>query len=466
MNRLILIIIYLLPLLITAGRAEAQDRYATIINPVRSRELWIDKSTKPIDDQYGIVRKNELKATWLLQHDVLEDEEIIKKVKGWDKDQEIGVFLEISKKLAYKSRVYFDEQKPWYDPSVVFLSGYDREDRKKIIDKTMTDFKKIFGYWPKSVGAWWIDSYSHQYLEKKYGVTSILICADQKTTDNYGIWGQWWGYPYFPSHDNILVPGESEILVLQWAQRDPERAFFGEGPEYSNFSLQANDYISQKLDTKYFIEIASAYFDKRNKLGQITVGLETGMESVPFINEYARQIEWIKKEGIETVTMGQMAKIYKLTYDGNPEKVHIGDWEMTKEYRENKKLGEKINYEKGVVFNDYYEKDESGFLNRIYSPDNLVKKRMIDNELLVKILVVSAGLLVITKYKKKGIIVVILVLIMYWMIIHVRYSVVDGQRLIGFLIDEFRFVGINLQTGIVNTDLSNLVAKSMLKIKL
>lgn len=78
----------------------------------------------------------------------------------------------------------------------------------------------------------------------------------------------------------------------------------------------------------------------------------------------------------------------------------------------------------------------------------------------------AAGLLVIIKYKKKGIILVILVLIMYWMITHVRYSVVDGQRLIGFLIDEFRFVGINMQTGIVNTDLSNLVAKSMLKIKL
>jgi hypothetical protein len=230
--------------------------------------------------------------------------------------------------------------------------------------------------------------------------------------------------------------------------------------------MQANDYISQGLDINYFEKLATIYLDEKNKLGQITVGLETGIESVPFINEYKKQLDWIKDNEIKTVTMSEMTDEYKRIYEGNPEEVWIGDWKMTEKYRENKKLGEKINYEDDMVFKDYYEKDDANFLNRIYSPENLTKKKIFDNKLLINILIMAAGLLVIIKYKKKGIILVILVLIMYWMITHVRYSVVDGQRLIGFLIDEFRFVGINMQTGIVNTDLSNLVAKSMLKIKL
>jgi hypothetical protein len=448
------------------GEVWANEKYTTIINPVRSRELWKDKSLKPIEDQHKIIKENNFKATWLLQNDVLQDEELITKIKEFDDKQELGIFLEISRNLALRSRIYFDEQRPWYDPGVVFLSAYNREDRVKLIDKMMVDFKDTFGYRPKSVGAWWIDSYSQQYLENKYGIKTILICSDQKTTDSYGIWGQWWGYPYFPSKDNIIAPGKSEMLVLQWALRDTEKAFFGEGPLVSNFSMQANDYISQGLDINYFEKLATIYLDEKNKLGQITVGLETGIESVPFINEYKKQLDWIKNNEIKTVTMSEMTDEYKRIYEGNPEEVWIGDWKMTGKYRENKKLREKISYEDDMVFKDYYEKDDANFLNRIYSPENLTKKKIFDNKLLINILIMAVGLLVIIKYKKKGIILVILVLTMCWMITHVRYSVVDGQRLIGFLIDEFRFVGINMQTGIVNTDLSNLVAKSMLKIKL
>ena len=230
----------------------ANEKFVTIVNPVRGRELWKDKSLMPIETQYGAIKKFNLSATWLIQDDVLTDKELISKIKNFDENQELGIFLEVSKNLALKSRIYFDEQRPWYDPGVIFLSAYDITDRKKIIDTMIKNFKNVFGYFPKSVGAWWIDSYSQQYLENKYNIKIFLICSDQKTTDKYGIWGQWWGYPYIPSPNNILVPGDSKSVVIQWAQRDLEKAYFGEGFKVSNFSLQANDYLSQKLNIKYF----------------------------------------------------------------------------------------------------------------------------------------------------------------------------------------------------------------------
>ena len=273
--------------LISNACAFANEKFVTIVNPVRSRELWKDKTFTPIETQYSAINKLNLAATWLISNDVLQDTELTNKIKSFDENQELGLFLEVSMGLAYRSRIYFDEQRPWYDPGVVFLSGYTLPDRKKIIDKMILDFKNTFGYMPKSVGAWWIDSWSQQYLENKYRIKVFLICADQKTTDKYGIWGQWWGYPYIPSPDNILTPGNSKSVVIQWAQRDLEKAYKGSGFEVSNFSLQANDYLSQKLDIKYFEKLASQYLSVE-KLGQVTVGLETGIESVGNEKEFEK----------------------------------------------------------------------------------------------------------------------------------------------------------------------------------
>ncbi len=445
----------------------AVEKYATIVNPVRSRELWKDKSLKPVEDQYEIINENKVKATWLLQDDVLDDKELVDKIKSFNKDQELGIFLEISKNLTLKSRVYFDEQRPWHDPGIIFLSAYEREDRIKLIDKIMSNFKNSFGYWPKSVGAWWIDSYSLSYLEKKYGIKTALICADQKTTDNYGIWGQWWGYPYFPSKNNILAPGNSKVLVIQWALRDPELAYFGEGPKISNYSLQANDYVNQGLDIKYFEKLANIYFSSRNKLGQITVGLETGIESVNYIDEYRRQIEWIKNEGIISITMSEMADKYKEVYGGNPAEIWIGEWKLTPQYRENNRLGDKINYQNKFVFSDYYEKDGSNFLSRIYEGKNLVEKKIFPKDFGLKLMALIIGLLLVSIWpKRKWLIILTILWILIYLLGKLRYSVVNEEKIFGVLIDNFRFFGISNKWRIINGDLSNLVAKSMLKLNI
>ncbi len=348
---------------------DCQDRYVNFVNPVRSRSLWIDNSLEPIVSQKEILNEYNFNASWLVQYDVLDDRELIEELKTY-KNDEIGVFLEVSEGLATDSNVNYLLNTPWYFPNVIFLSGYERGERIKLIDQLFSKFNKEFGYFPKSVGAWWIDSFSLNYMKDKYRIKSALIVADQKTTDSYGVWGQWWGYPYVSSKYNILEPAKtdsSDVVIIQWAQRHPDLAYTGSGPQTSNYSVQANDYSSLGLDTNFFKNTIEYYLDCKNIVGQITVGMETGMEGLRFIDEYEKQIKYLNSISVEDVSMSDFADFYKEKYKQNNSAILIGqtdkEWQLTKSQRQNKFLEDKVSYV-GYVFKDYFVADDSQFLDR------------------------------------------------------------------------------------------------------
>ena len=350
-----------------------QGRYLTLVNPVRGRELWSDKSVSPLINQYSLVSKYSYPATWLLQYDALTDPEVLSEIRGFSPNQEFGLLLEISPDLAKDARVIYPAFTAWANPRAVFLSGYSQSERKKLLDTLFGQFKKTFGYYPKSVGAWWIDSYSLNYLSKKYGVVSAMIVSDQKTTDNYGVWGQWWGTPYYPSQANVLTPAGSkksqmDLVVIQWAQRDLTLAY-GEGPAYSNYSMQANDYTSLGKNTDYFDALVRNYLDCGNEIGQVTVGLETGIEGASYLTEYENQLNTLSKiQGLMFVTMSDFAQSYMNYYSQNPEVVRLSDgdseWLLTPQKRMNEKLGDEVFYNSQVAFSDYFVPDTSNFLDR------------------------------------------------------------------------------------------------------
>jgi hypothetical protein len=363
----------------TNASENCSNRYVTFINPIRGRNLWSDNSLKPLNDQYSALNQYGFSATWLLQYDNLKDGELLKEIKKFNSSHEIAVFLEVSEKLATQSRIIYPYNVTWSSPSAVFLSSYSQSERKRIIDKLFNDFKNEFGFFPKSVGAWWIDSYSLNYLKEKYNVNSALIVADQTTTDSYGVWGQWWGVAYYPSKANILTPASSldnklNVVITQWAQRDPLRSY-GDGPKYSNFSLQANDYKDRGKNTDYFLEIAKVYLDCSNPLGQITVGLETGMESVAQIEEYKNQLSRLKElDSLKAVTMNEFAQKFAEVYPDFPQELTISyqdsKWILTPNQRSNEKLADTIKYNPSVAFADYFLADKSKFLNRRLANEN------------------------------------------------------------------------------------------------
>lgn len=364
---------FLIPNVYSSENQSCSDRYLTLINPVRGRNLWFDKSLKPIQDQYRVINQYDFSATWLLQYDTFSDLKLTEEIKKFNKNQEKGIFLEVSKDLADKARVIYPHDAPWFSPRVVFLSGYNRTERKKLIDEMFKKFKQEFGNYPKSVGSWWVDSYSLNYLKEKYQINSALIVADQLTTDNYGVWGQWWGVSYYPAKANILTPAsdltnKQDVVILQWAQRDPILAY-GESPKYSNYSLQANDYIRQGKDTAYFKQIIDSYLDCKNKIKQITVGLETGIESIGYINEYQNQLGLLRKDkNLKSVTMTEYANYFQKEFPGIIEELTLSyqdsKWEMDTEKRINEKLKDEINYKQYIGFADYFIADKGSFLDR------------------------------------------------------------------------------------------------------
>ena len=456
-----------------AAEIRCKERYLTLINPVRGRDFWADKSVTPLIEQYNLIKAKAFSATWLLQYEALADPELIGEINNFDSRQEVGLFLEITEKLTRQARIFYPPNFAWANPRVLFLSGYSRGERRKIIDYLFKQFKSEFGFYPKSVGAWWIDSYSLDYMKKKYGVKAALIVADQRTTDNYGVWGQWWGVSYYPSKRNILQPAHDEaskedVVIVQWAQRHPDLAW-GDGPQFSNYSLQANDYISLGKNTSFFEELVDIYSDCTNPISQVTVGLETGIESSAFLKEYKNQLDALhKKEYLESVTLSEYSDKFRKVFPSFPTEARISGntvWEMNVNYRKNEQLGDFLEYSPKAVFADYYEPDGGEFLNRRL-PDlkeNLSQWHYLSkNFSLFNVLgVLMFVFLILFFYLKRKPFWIILVGVSLGILAgFIRASYLSGKFYLGFSIDAFRFVGFSFEKpfrlGLINQDFYNL----------
>lgn len=288
------LIILINPLLVFAK----SDSFVSIVNPVRGGDFWDQTDQQPqtaVLSQIEILKKFNLPATWLIRFDALSDRKIVDAIKGTSDEK--GLFLEITPSLTKNAGVTYHDKQNWRDAESAFLTGYERLEREKLIDSSFEKFKQVFGFFPKSVGAWWIDSYSLTFMQKKYGIEAALIVSDQYTTDNYQIWGQYFGVPYYPAKNNALHPAGSlenklPVVVMQWASRDPVNGY-GEGVAQSTFSVQANDYIDyHNLDTNYFSALVDIYTKQQfSEFGHLVVGLENSYSWVKYGKEYENQIK-------------------------------------------------------------------------------------------------------------------------------------------------------------------------------
>jgi hypothetical protein len=324
-----------------------EEKSVVVVNPIRGRDFWsnsFDLLQTP-KSQYEIISKNNLSATWLLRHDALKDQNVTQYLKSLNKSQELGIFLEITPSLTTDAKVKYNESPNWHYAKSLLVIGYSPEDRRKLIDTVFNKFKENFGYFPKSVGAWWIDAGSLSYIREKYGIEANLDVSDQFSTDQYQVWGQYWSVPFYPSKFNALMPAQNKenkigTVTLQWAPRDPFNGY-GNGVFESTFSVQANDYILHELDINYFKKLLSIY-------PQVTLGLENDFSWDKFGREYTKQIEEIakqKNQGSLTVsTMGHYASTYqKLFPDISPNVLISADdplgtsgkvvWYQTPRYR-------------------------------------------------------------------------------------------------------------------------------------
>lgn len=289
-----------------SAKAAPPDQFITVVNPVRVSSYNPDPVAS-LRAQYSVIKKYSLPATWLITYDVLSLPEMASTLKKFSSNQEVGLFLEISPDFAGAAGVKYHQAGSWHFANAVFLSGYEQAERVKLIDTVFSKFKQIFGSYPLSVGAWWVDSFSLQYMSDKYGVIANLGVADQYATDNYQVWGTYWSTPYYPSIIHAGIPAGSVdnkigVVTLQWAAREPRRG-------YTSSLYSTQDYFTtpEKLDINYFAQLIDLF-------SQVTVGLESDFTPDAYSGEYTKQMQVVSQKSAAKVTMGDFAKWYKDKY--------------------------------------------------------------------------------------------------------------------------------------------------------
>ncbi len=155
-----------------------------------------------------------LDNTFLLQYDVLCDPryaELFRK-KGTEKT-ELGIWYEIVEPLTSACGLPYKSERGWrWDWHIVpgFSMAYTPREREMLIDEAMRKFCEVYGYYPRTVASWLIDTHTVRYLAEHYDVDAIAICRDQTNTDAYTLHGGYFNQAYYPCKNNVFTPAQSE----------------------------------------------------------------------------------------------------------------------------------------------------------------------------------------------------------------------------------------------------------------
>ena len=219
-------IITTLLILASAVAAEAQTpsqpRIVNIINFVRLLEprdpvnFSEDVLFKTVEKQAADLCEKQLPATFLLQYDALitpRYQELMK--NSLYPGSEVGGWWEITQPHVEAAGLKWRGRYPWdWHADVGFATGYTPEEREVLVDVYMAKFKAIFGYYPKSVGSWFIDAHTLTYMYEKYGIVASCNCRDQYGTDGYTLWGGYWNQAYYPSRVNAYMPAQTKSAQI------------------------------------------------------------------------------------------------------------------------------------------------------------------------------------------------------------------------------------------------------------
>ena len=185
-------------------------RCINVVNFIRAIEPRFETDLLlPVQKQMESIVAHGLPATWLLQFDALVSGPFVQFLKDqMAKDHEVGIWFEMNEMHCKAAGVNW-RGRPGFEwdhlPPVAFTIGYTPEERIKLADTAMKQFKETWGHYPKSVASWNLDAFTIDHLTEHYGIDAYAVCRDQIATDGFTIWGA----PiagYYPSKINCWSP--------------------------------------------------------------------------------------------------------------------------------------------------------------------------------------------------------------------------------------------------------------------
>jgi len=213
--------------------ATRQPRIVNIYNFIRNSDYRLANSEDVLFGatrrQIELIKPTGLPATWALQYDALinpQYQKLLKEQLGTH--DEIAAWWEIPRPLTEKAGLKWRGHDHEWDSTanVGFSPGYSPAERRKLVDIYMADFKAIFGYYPRTVGSWFIDEVTLEYMVERYGIVASCNCKDQVGTDGYTLWGGYWNQAYYPSRLNAYMPaqtkaGQINVPIFRMLGSDP-----------------------------------------------------------------------------------------------------------------------------------------------------------------------------------------------------------------------------------------------------
>lgn len=207
-------------------------RIINLYNFIRNSDFRLANSEEILFDctrrQIELLKQAKLPATWALQHDALVNpryQQLLKQELG--PDDEVGAWWEIPKSLTDKAGLPWRGSHDW-DPAanVGFAPGYTPDERLRLVDAYMADFKEVFGRLPRTAGSWFIDEVTLAHMADRYHIVASCNCKDQIGTDFYTLWGGYWNQAYYPSRVNAYMPaqtprGQLGVPVFRMLGSDP-----------------------------------------------------------------------------------------------------------------------------------------------------------------------------------------------------------------------------------------------------
>jgi len=228
---------------LVAGIAPIDRALSTLARPIGVRSINVVNFLRgveprgpvdlflPLQKQMEIILQNRLPATWLLQFDALVSGPFVEFLKAhMAKNHEVGIWFEMNEMHCKAAGVDW-RGRPGYEwdhfPSVAFTIGYTPEERIKLADTFMREFKKVWGFHPKSVASWNLDAITMAHLTETHRIDAYAVCRDQIATDGFTIWGA----PiagYYPSTTNCWSPALSRDKQIS----TPVFRMLGQDPVY------------------------------------------------------------------------------------------------------------------------------------------------------------------------------------------------------------------------------------------
>lgn len=251
------------------NKEDDSPRIINIINFIRQTDYRLEKSDSLLFDavqrQIELVNKYDFPATFLFQYDALINPQYQELMKTQLSPKcELGAWWEITQPHVEAAGLEWRGEHSWVSTAnIAFTPGYTQPEREKLVDVYMAKFKEIYGKYPKSVGSWFIDSYTLEYMYNKYGIVASCNCKDQVGTDGYTLWGGYWNQAYYPSRINAYMPAQTEdgqipVPIFRMLGSDPMYQYDnGAGTNYQGvISLEPvyHDSGKSKEWVDYFLE--------------------------------------------------------------------------------------------------------------------------------------------------------------------------------------------------------------------